>query len=118
MIRRPPRSTLFPSRRSSDLMDPAVLSWDNASNNQWLNSGAGSWIHNPISHYVVAKEKKMPVAEQIGFHVSPAGPGGRPTRCVAASRRILEMPKKPDIAPQIPCWCFGTAAHLQGDRAA
>src|SRR2546422_2129698 len=59
MIRRPPRSTLFPSRRSSDLMDPAVLSWDNASNNQWLNSGAGSWIHNPISHYVVAKEKQI-----------------------------------------------------------
>jgi multiple sugar transport system substrate-binding protein len=46
----------------TDAMDPAVLSWDNASNNQWLNSGKGSWIHNPISHYVVAKEKKMPVA--------------------------------------------------------
>ena len=48
----------------TDAMDPAVLSWDNAANNQWLNSGKGSWIHNPISHYVVAKEKKMPVAER------------------------------------------------------
>src|SRR5262249_50824276 len=26
-----------------EAMDPAVLSWDNASNNQWLNSGKGSW---------------------------------------------------------------------------
>jgi len=60
----------------ADAMDPVVLSWDNAANNQWLNSGAGSWIHNPISHYVVAKEKKMPIAEQIGFHLSPAGPDG------------------------------------------
>ena len=33
----------------NDAMDPVVLSWDNAANNQWLNSGKGSWIHNPIS---------------------------------------------------------------------
>jgi len=63
----------------NDAMDPSVLSWDNASNNQWLNSGKGSWIHNPISHYVVAKEKQMPVAKVTGFHSSPAGPGGRHT---------------------------------------
>src|SRR5262249_62034989 len=62
----------------SDAMDPAVLSWDNASNNQWLNSGKGSWIHNPISHYVVAKEKQMPVAQLTDFHASPPGPPGRP----------------------------------------
>src|SRR4029077_3971511 len=60
----------------TDAMDPAVLSWDNASNNQWLNSGKGSWIHNPISHYVVARQHKMPVADLTGFHPSPAGPAG------------------------------------------
>src|SRR5438093_6600029 len=73
---------------STDAMDPVVLSWDNASNNQWLNSGAGSWIHNPISHYVVAQEKKMPVAEQTGFHLSPAGPAGRHTVGVPRSLGI------------------------------
>ena len=55
-----------------DAMDPAVLSWDNAANNQWLNSGKGSWIQNPISHYVFAKEQKLPVAELTGFHPAPA----------------------------------------------
>src|SRR4030095_15710730 len=61
----------------NDAMDPAVLSWDNAGNNQWLNSGKGSWIQNPISHYVVAKQEKLAVAELTGFHASPAGPAGR-----------------------------------------
>jgi len=32
-------------------MEPEVLSWDNASNNRFLLSGKGSWIHNPISPY-------------------------------------------------------------------
>jgi multiple sugar transport system substrate-binding protein len=37
-----------------DAMEPEVLSWDNASNNRFLLSGKGSWIHNPISPYVAA----------------------------------------------------------------
>src|SRR5436305_6372551 len=32
MIRRPPRSTLFPSRRSSDLTTAATPEWDEAAN--------------------------------------------------------------------------------------
>jgi multiple sugar transport system substrate-binding protein len=69
----------------TDAMDPAVLSWDNASNNQWLNSGAGSWIHNPISHYVVAKEKKLPVAEQTGRAAWASGSSARTSRSPASS---------------------------------
>jgi multiple sugar transport system substrate-binding protein len=59
-----------------DAMDPEVLSWDNASNNRFLLSGKGSWIHNPISPYVAAVEKKMPIADEINHHNSPGGPGG------------------------------------------
>jgi multiple sugar transport system substrate-binding protein len=59
-----------------DAMEPEVLSWDNASNNRFLLSGKGSWIHNPISPYVAAVAKKMPIADEINHHSSPGGPAG------------------------------------------
>jgi multiple sugar transport system substrate-binding protein len=95
----------------ADAMDPAVLSWDNASNNQYLNSGVGSWIHNPISHYVVAKEKKMPVAEQTGFHPSPAGPGGRHTVGVPRSLGIWKFSKNIEVAREFLRWFYEPAQY-------
>ncbi|HEY2991891.1 MAG TPA: extracellular solute-binding protein [Methylomirabilota bacterium] len=95
----------------NDAMDPAVLSWDNASNNQWLNSGKGSWIHNPISHYVVAKQNKMPVAELTGFHPSPAGPAGRHTVGVPRSLGIWKFSKNVDVAREFLRWFFEPAQY-------
>jgi multiple sugar transport system substrate-binding protein len=95
----------------NDAMDPVVLSWDNAANNQWLNSGKGSWIHNPISHYVVAKEKKMPVAEQTGFHPSPAGPAGRHTVGVPRSLGIWKFSKNIEPAKEFLRWFFQPAPY-------
>ena len=89
-----------------DAMDPAVLSWDNAANNQWLNSGKGSWIQNPISHYVVAKEQKLPVAELTGFHPSPAGPAGRHTVGVPRSLGIWKFSKNVEPAKEFLTWFF------------
>jgi multiple sugar transport system substrate-binding protein len=104
----------------TDAMDPAVLSWDNASNNQWLNSGKGSWIHNPISHYVVAKEKKMPVAELTGFHPSPAGPAGRHTVGVPRSLGIWKFSKNLEPAREFLKWFFEPAQYhewiMSGDN--
>ncbi|OLC17053.1 MAG: hypothetical protein AUH29_03440 [Candidatus Rokubacteria bacterium 13_1_40CM_69_27] len=104
----------------TDAMDPAVLSWDNASNNQWLNSGAGSWIHNPISHYVVAKEKQMPVAQLTGFHPSPAGPAGRHTVGVPRSLGIWKSSKNVEPAREFLRWFFEPAQYhewiMSGDN--
>jgi multiple sugar transport system substrate-binding protein len=104
----------------TDAMDPAVLSWDNAANNQWLNSGAGSWIHNPISHYVVAKEKQMPIAKLIGLHPSPAGPAGRHTVGVPRSLGIWKFSKNVDAAKEFLRWFFEPAQYqewiLSGDN--
>ena len=104
----------------TDAMDPAVLSWDNASNNQWLNSGKGSWIHNPISHYVVAKEKKMPVADLTGFHLTPAGPAGRHTVGVPRSLGIWKFSKNVDVAREFLRWFFEPAQYhewiMSGDN--
>ena len=103
-----------------EAMDPAVLSWDNASNNQWLNSGAGSWIHNPISHYVVAKEKQMPVAQQTGFHPSPAGPAGRHTVGVPRSLGYWKFSKNAEPAKEFLKWFFEPAQYhdwiMSGDN--
>ena len=63
-----------------DAMEPEVLSWDDASNNRFILSGKGSWIHNPISPYNAALKEKMPIADDINHHTSPAGPRARTRR--------------------------------------
>ena len=60
----------------SSAMEPEVLSWDDASNNRFILSGKGSWIHNPISAYNTALTNKMPIADEMNHHPSPAGPAG------------------------------------------
>ena len=103
-----------------DAMEPDVLSWDNASNNQFLNSGKGAWIQNPISHYVVAKEKKMPVAEQTGFHPAPAGPAGRHTVGVPRSLGLWKFSKNVEPAREFLRWFFEPAQYhewiMSGDN--
>lgn len=61
----------------SDCMEPEVLSWTDASNNDTLNAGKAGWIHNPVSAYIVARNRKMVTADGINHHRSLAGPAGR-----------------------------------------
>ena len=84
----------------TDAMEPEVLLWDDNSNNRLLLSGRGSWIHNAHSHYLMAKEKKMPIAEQIYFHHSPRGPAGRHTPTVVRSLGIWKFSKNIDAAKE------------------
>src|SRR6059036_133843 len=58
-------------------MEPEVLSWDDASNNQAIQQGKAGWIHNPVSAYIVAKQMKLPTADTINHHRTPGGPNGR-----------------------------------------
>ncbi len=60
-----------------DAMEPDVLSWDDASNNRYLVSGKGCWIHNPISAYNTAKTRNMPIAKDLNHTLTPRGPAGR-----------------------------------------
>ena len=60
-----------------DCMEPEVLSWTDASNNDTLNAGKAGWIHNPVSAYIVARNRKMATADGINHHRSLAGPQGR-----------------------------------------
>ncbi|PYM11611.1 MAG: hypothetical protein DMD81_26370, partial [Candidatus Rokuibacteriota bacterium] len=81
-----------------DAMEPEVLSWDNASNNRFLLSGKGSWIHNAISPYVAAVEKKMPIADEINHHASPAGPAGIHCATTVNSMGIWKFSKNVPLA--------------------
>jgi len=60
-----------------DCMEAEVLSWTNASNNESIQQGKAGWIHNPISAYIIAKQKKLPTADTINHHRTPGGPNGR-----------------------------------------
>jgi multiple sugar transport system substrate-binding protein len=60
-----------------DCMEPEVLSWTDASNNDTLNAGKAGWIHNPVSAYIVGRNRKMATADVINHHRSLAGPNGR-----------------------------------------
>ena len=83
-----------------EAMEPEVLSWDDASNNRFILSGKGSWIHNPVSPYAAAVSKKMPIADDINHHTSPAGPGGTHSAPPINSMAIWKFSKNVDLAKE------------------
>ena len=85
----------------NDAMEPEVLSWDNAGNNRFMTAGKGSWIQNPSSHYISAKTSKLPVAEQIYFHQTPAGPRGRHTAVNLRSMGVWKFSKEVDLGKEL-----------------
>jgi multiple sugar transport system substrate-binding protein len=97
----------------ADAMEPEVLLWDDNSNNRLLLSGKGSWIHNAHSHYLMAKEKMMPIGEQIYFHLSPRGPGGRHTPTVVRSLGIWKFSKNIDAAKEFIKFHFSTENYSE-----
>ena len=57
-------------------MNPAVMSWNAASNNQALNASQTSYIQNSISAYRTAQANHLPVADDILFVDALKGPRG------------------------------------------
>jgi multiple sugar transport system substrate-binding protein len=58
-------------------MTDEVLSWDDASNNQYLASGKGSWIYNPISVYRSIEKQDPELFKNVYVGLPLAGPAGR-----------------------------------------
>jgi multiple sugar transport system substrate-binding protein len=83
-----------------DAMEPEVLSWDDASNNRFVLSGKGSWIHNPISPYNAALAQKMPIADDINHHNSPGGPAGIHSAAPMNGISIWKFSKNVDLAKE------------------
>lgn len=57
-----------------EAMTPEVLSWNDASNNQYLASGVGSYIINPISAYRTIQKSNKKLADDIFVIEPPKGP--------------------------------------------
>jgi multiple sugar transport system substrate-binding protein len=56
---------------------PQVLSWDDASDNKYIDSGVGSFIINPISAYRSAQQINPALADKIFLWKCPKGPARR-----------------------------------------
>jgi multiple sugar transport system substrate-binding protein len=79
-------------------MTPEVLSWDDASNNRFLASGRGSWIHNPISAYRTIEGSNKALADKIYIQLSPRGPATRLSFANCLAYAVPSFSKNQDIA--------------------
>ena len=83
-----------------DCMEPEVLSWSDASNNESIQQGKSGWIHNPVSAYIVARNRKLVTADGINHHRSLAGPHGRHETDVPRSIGIWKFSKNVDASKE------------------
>jgi multiple sugar transport system substrate-binding protein len=101
-----------------DAMEPDVLSWDDASNNRYLISGKGCWVHNPISAYNTAKTRNMPIAKDLNHTVTPRGPAGRFMAASAQSLGIWKFSKQQEEAKKFIRYLFEAENFNQWMEAA
>jgi len=83
-------------------MNPSVLSWNAASNNQALNARQTGYILNSISAYRTAQDNKLPVADDISFVPALKGPRGTrwASEHVMGIYVIWKFAQSPDLAKQ------------------
>ncbi len=108
----------YVKRLYHEAMEAEVLSWDDASNNRFLISGKGSWIANPQSHYLTAKTRNMPIAQDIYFQLMPAGPKGRHTTAFIRSLGIWKFSKNIEPAKEFVKFFFEKESYDEYVNAA
>jgi multiple sugar transport system substrate-binding protein len=81
-----------------DAMTPEVLAWDDSSNNRFLASARGSWIHNPISAYRSIEGQNKDLASKIYVQLSPKGPAARRSFANCRGYGITRFSKNQDAA--------------------
>jgi multiple sugar transport system substrate-binding protein len=67
-------ATKYVAALYKEAMTSDVLSWNDASNNQYIDSGVGSYIINPISAYRTAQTLNPKLADDIFVIEPPKGP--------------------------------------------
>ena len=93
-----------------DCMEPEVLSWTDASNNNSLVAGKAGWIHNPLSAYLTARNRKMVTADGINHHRSLGGPQGRHETDVPRHIGIWKFSKNVDASKEWIRYLIGNQA--------
>ena len=83
-----------------EAMTGDVLSWNDASNNQYIDSGVGSYIINPISAYRTAQQLNEKLADDIFVMKPPKGPAAQIVGGASNSYGIWKFAKNPDAGKE------------------
>jgi multiple sugar transport system substrate-binding protein len=83
-----------------EAMTSEMLSWDDASNNRYIQSGRAAWIHNPISAYRSTQQTNAELADKIYVWKTPAGPVRRTAACSPNSYLIWKFARNIDAAKE------------------
>jgi multiple sugar transport system substrate-binding protein len=81
-----------------EAMTSQVLSWNDSSNNQYIDSGLASFILNPISAYRTAQKINPKLADDIYMAKPPKGPVRRLASTAPNSFGIWKFSKNKDTA--------------------
>jgi multiple sugar transport system substrate-binding protein len=76
-----------------EAMTNEVLSWDDSSNNKYIDSGVASFILNPISAYRTAQQINPKLADKIFLAKPPQGPAMRMSGAAPNSYGIWKFAK-------------------------
>jgi multiple sugar transport system substrate-binding protein len=60
-----------------EAITPEVFAWDDASDNRWLGSGQGSYIHDAISSLRSIEQPNKPLFDSISIRLPHKGPAGQ-----------------------------------------
>ena len=110
-------ATKYVAALYKEAMTADVLSWNDSSNNQYIVSGVGSYIINPISAYRTDAEAEQEAGRRHRRHRAAEGPGeadhGRRVRIL----RHLEIRQEQGSGEGVPQVLRGElAGSLQGER--
>ena len=83
-----------------EAMTSEVLSWDDASNNRYIQSGRACYIHNPISAYRTTQKTNPSVADKIYVWKTPAGPVRRLAAGQPNSYVIWKFSRNQEVAKE------------------
>jgi len=91
-----------------------IFLWDESGNNQFLLSGRGSWILNPIGVCVDAFKERKEFADKLGVHSTPAGEDGKryayvQFRCLG----IWKFSKNKELAKTLLRYLFQSKTYLE-----
>ena len=83
-----------------EAMTGDVLSWNDSSNNQYIVSGVGSYIINPISAYRTAQQQNKKLADDIRVIEPPKGPVKRIMGAASEFYGIWKFAKNKEAAKE------------------
>jgi multiple sugar transport system substrate-binding protein len=91
-------ATKYAAALYKEAMTSDVLSWNDSGNNQYLVSGVGSYIINPISAYRTAQKSNKKLADDIHVIEPPKGPKGRMMGAASEFYGIWKFAKNKEAA--------------------